>query len=166
MYEVKRGQMVTSLESICKCCGKGISIQNVRTALARFERIGFLTNESTKTGRLITICNYCEWQDKDEDTNKDANKDLTKESQRPNKNLTSNNNEKKNKNNKDIYISVPPEICESFFEWSEMRKKIGKPITTANAVTRAINKLHKLSSDIKTQNDIIILDALADRPKA
>ena len=101
-YEVKRGQTITSLDSICEECGKGVSTQNVRTALARFEKLGFLTNESTKTGRLITICNYCKWQDDETKTNKDDNKDLTKTSQRPNKDLTPNKNNKKDKNEKKI----------------------------------------------------------------
>ncbi|EPF5050210.1 hypothetical protein ACSSTF_004802, partial [Escherichia coli] len=45
-YKANPGQFVTSLESIRKKCGKGISLQNVRTALKRFEKYGFLTNES------------------------------------------------------------------------------------------------------------------------
>ena len=114
MFEAKRGQTVTSLESIREACGKGVSIQNVRTALARFEKLDFLTNESTKSGRLITICNYCKWQDNDDETNKDANKDLTKTSQRPNKDLTPNKNDKNDKNdkNKDIYSRERAEIID------------------------------------------------------
>ena len=112
MFEAKRGQTVTSLESIREACGKGVSIQNVRTALARFEKLEFLTNESTKSGRLITICNYCKWQDKGDETNKGANKEVTKTSQRPNKDLTPNKNDKNDKNdkNKDIYSRERAEI--------------------------------------------------------
>jgi DNA replication protein DnaD len=58
VFFVERGQLVTSLESICEKCGKGISTQNVRTALTRFEKLGFLTNKSTKSGRIITILNW------------------------------------------------------------------------------------------------------------
>ena len=111
-YEVKRGQTITSLDSICEECGKGISTQNVRTALARFEKLGFLTNESTKSGRLITICNYCKWQDKDSEPNKDANEDLTKTSQRPNKDLTPNKNDKNKKNDKNDKITYSRETVE------------------------------------------------------
>lgn len=111
-YEVKRGQTITSLDSIQEECGKGISTQNIRTALVRFEKLGFLTNESTKSGRLITICNYCKWQDTEAETNKDANSYLTKPSQRPNKDLTPNKNDKNDKNdkNKDIYSQEYTEI--------------------------------------------------------
>ena len=111
-YEVKRGQTITSLDSICEECGKGISTQNVRTALARFEKLGFLTNESTKSGRLITICNYCKWQDKDSEPNKDANEDLTKTSQRPNKDLTPNKNDMNKKNDKNDKITYSRETVE------------------------------------------------------
>lgn len=104
-YVAKPGQFVTSLESIAKNCGKGISIQNVRTALKRFEKYEFLTNESTKSNRLITIVNWRVYQDRDLIANKEPNKELTNDQQRPNKELTTNKNDKNDKNDDDIYIS-------------------------------------------------------------
>jgi len=89
-YKVLPGQMITSLDTIKRKCGKGISIQNVRTSLKRFEKLEFLTNKPTKTGRLIIIINWDSYQIKQNDANKDTNKDLTKTSQRPNKDLTPN----------------------------------------------------------------------------
>ena len=132
IFTVKRGQMVTSLESIKSACGKGISTQNIRTALVRFEKLGFLTNESTKSGRLITIEKYSKWQDVDSETNKGANKDLTKTSQRPNKDLTPNKNDKNDKNDKkiDIYsreraeiISYLNEICGTYYKPNTSKSK-------------------------------------------
>lgn len=152
-FEVKRGQTITSLDSIVEECGKGISTQNVRTALARFEKLGFLTNESTKSGRLITICNYCKWQDVDDKPNKDANKDLTNGSQRPNKDLTPNKNDKNDKKN--IYKDVPEEIKDIFMEWVAMRKAMKKPITSEYGVTRALNKLNSLSKNPEKQRELI-----------
>lgn len=152
-FEVKRGQTITSLDSIVDECGKGISTQNVRTALARFEKLGFLTNESTKSGRLITICNYCKWQDVDDKPNKDANKDLTNGSQRPNKDLTPNKNDKNDKKN--IYKDVPEEIKDIFMEWVSMRKAMKKPITSEYGVTRALNKLNSLSKNPEKQRELI-----------
>lgn len=61
-YICQPGQMITSLDKIAKKAGKGISIQNVRTALSRFKKYSFLTNESTNSNRLITICNWNEYQ--------------------------------------------------------------------------------------------------------
>lgn len=70
IYEVKEGQFITSLESLKKHCGKDISIKNVRTALAKLEKWGFLINESAKTGRLITIVNWQVYQDGGEQSGK------------------------------------------------------------------------------------------------
>ena len=57
-YECMPGQVITSLPKIAERSGKGVSIQNVSTALKRFEKLGFLTDESTNKNRLITIVNW------------------------------------------------------------------------------------------------------------
>lgn len=92
------GQFITSLDSLAKKAG--VSIQNVRTALARFEKLEFLTNQSTKTGRLITVVNWAFYQAESKEPNREDNKDLTKTQQRPNKDLTTNKNDKNDKNDK------------------------------------------------------------------
>lgn len=97
-YSVKSGQVITSLESISQKCGKGVSIQNVRTALKRFEKFGFLTNKSTNRNRLITITNWGLYQNNvDESTS-----NLTGEQQATNNQLTTNKNHKDIKNEKEI----------------------------------------------------------------
>lgn len=58
VYELQPGQFITSLDSIVKKAGKQISVKNVRTAIIRFEKMGFLANESTNKNRLITIANW------------------------------------------------------------------------------------------------------------
>lgn len=99
----KPGQLITSINSLVRECGDGVSIQNVRTALDRFEKLGFLTNVSTKTGRLITVLNWEKYQGKDFVDNKGSNKEVTKSQQRPNKDLTTNKNDKEcYKNDKEI----------------------------------------------------------------
>lgn len=99
-YDCEPGQFVTSLEKIAEKSGKDISIQNVRTAIKRFEKYDFLTNESTKTGRLITIVNWELYQVDYDVDNKDADKDLTNSQQKVNKDLTTNKNDKNVKNEK------------------------------------------------------------------
>lgn len=98
-YKTEPGQFVTSLQSIADECGKGISVQNVRSALARFERLGFLTNQSTKVNRLITIVNWGLYQAREEKTNKNTNNvtnnEVTKNQQRGNKEVTTNEEVKK-----------------------------------------------------------------------
>lgn len=108
-YTVKAGQFVTSIDSILNKCGKGITTQNIRTALTKFKKYGFLTEEVTKTGRLITIVNWRLYQDGILETNKEtnnqvtksqqtSNKEVTNDSQTANKQLTPNKNDKNNKN--------------------------------------------------------------------
>lgn len=77
-FEVKAGQFVTSLSSLAKKAGKDVTMQNVRSSLIRFEKLGFLTNKSTKSGRLITVVNWAKYQDTVCETNKDTNKGVTK----------------------------------------------------------------------------------------
>lgn len=100
-YICQPGQMITSLDKIAKKAGKGISIQNVRTALLRFEKYSFLTNESTNSNRLITICNWDDYQTKEIDSNKDANSQPTSDQQASNNQPTTNKNDKNIKNDKE-----------------------------------------------------------------
>ena len=57
-FTIQPGQLITSIKSLCDLSGNGVTPQNVRSALKRFEKLEFLTNESTKTGRLITVLNW------------------------------------------------------------------------------------------------------------
>ena len=61
-FTVEPGSFVTSLESIRNKAGFGISIQNVRSSLKRFEKFEFLTNKATKEGRIISITNWHGYQ--------------------------------------------------------------------------------------------------------
>jgi len=75
------GQFITSLENLKNYCGSDVKIQSVRTSLLKLEKWHFLTSKSTKTGRLITICNWDVYQSKKKETNKETNKQLTKSQQ-------------------------------------------------------------------------------------
>lgn len=99
-FMVEAGQMITSLDSIQKQCKKGVSIRNVRTALVRFENLGFLTNESTKQGRLISILNWHSYQSTDKETDKAPDNQLTNDRQTTDKRLTPIKEVKKDKNDK------------------------------------------------------------------
>ena len=106
-FKAKPGMLVTSLDSICTRCGKGISVQNVRSALNKFEKYEFLTQEVTKTGRLITIVNWGIYQGVIEEGNKDTNKEVTNDQQSTNKEVTKsqqtgNKEVTTNKNDKNI----------------------------------------------------------------
>ncbi len=113
-FIVKPGQVITSLKSIAEHCGEGISQRNVRTAIERFEKYGFLTNESTNKSRLITIVNWESYQggtgrddkttDKQPTSNRQADdKQPTSNRQADDKQPTTNKNDKKNNNINNIY---------------------------------------------------------------
>lgn len=123
-FVCKPGQLITSLNSLVRECGDGVSMQNVRTALDRFEKLGFLTNVSTKTGRLITVLNWEKYQGKDFVDNKDINKEVTKSQQRPNKDLTTNKNDKEcYKNDKEN--NTPPAVPSESDSDDEWYKSLG-----------------------------------------
>lgn len=138
-YCCKPGQFITSLEKIVENCGKGITIQNVRTALKRFEKLEFLTNESTKHGRLITIVNWGFYQSDGNKTNKEANKELTDSQQTANKELTPNKNEKNDKNEKNINTMCNTEALELFEKlWKLFPNKKGKGQVSLTAKRRLL----------------------------
>ena len=83
-FRCEPGQMITSLPSIMKTCGPGITIQKVRTALKKFKEWGILTDESTRQGRLITLVNWALYQANE----KKLTDELTDEQQTTNRRLT------------------------------------------------------------------------------
>lgn len=116
-FKVAPGQFVTSLEKIAKSAG--VSIRNVRTALVRFEKLEFLTNESTKSGRLVTVVNWASYQVRKAEGDKDADKGVTKTRQRGDKGVTTNKNERmkecKNSIIKDI-VEYMNKVCETKYK--------------------------------------------------
>ena len=105
-FKVESGQFITSSTKLAEKCGVGITRQNVRTALKRFEKLGFLTYESTKSGMLITIVNWGIYQGEGDSPNQEANQDLTNTQPRPNQDLTTNKNDKNDKNDKNVENNI------------------------------------------------------------
>jgi len=131
IYTVKPGQFVTSLESLSKQCGNDISVRNVRTALSKLETWGFLTQQTTKAGRLITIVNWHNYQDSEEKTDKDSDKEVTKSRQRSDKEVTTiknekNDNNEKNNKNKKIYIQYAEFVKMTEDEYNKLVTKYGE----------------------------------------
>ncbi len=152
-FDVKKGQFITSIDSIKKAAGKGITIQNIRTSLKRFQKLDFLTDEPTKTGRLITILNWDTYQVKKRKTNIATNKDLTKTPQRPNKDLTPNKNDKNDKNdkNKEIYAE---NVLLTHEEFEKLKIEFGE-----KGVKEKIENLnlYKGSKGIKYKSDYMTI---------
>jgi DNA replication protein DnaD len=109
-YTARPGQFVTSLPSLVQKCGKDSSVQKIRTALKRFAKYGFLTDESTPHNRLITIVNWGVYQGLEgastahsTDGQQTTNRQLT-----ANKNLRSLKTLKKNNSRKQAYGESSP----------------------------------------------------------
>jgi len=157
-YTVKSGEFITSLEKIVAKCGKGITTQNVRSALKRFEKLQFLTNESTKQNRLIKIENWSLYQDEENQPNKATNKEVTNDQQRPNKEVTTNKNDKNDKNDKNIFNNISYDILfvPLIEKWNELPDVISK-ISTLKKDTQ---RYKMLSQRINEYGSDKILEAI------
>lgn len=157
-FKAMPGQFVTSSASIIKKAGKGISRQNVRTALEKFKKYEFLTYVSTKTGLLVTIENWELYQDTNSKANQSINHEVTNRSPSPNQQVTTNKNDKNYKNDKKyIYIrefTEDKELIQTIIDFMKMRDKTKSPMTD-RALKIMLNKLKDLSSDTATQIRIL-----------
>ena len=147
LFICEPGQFITSLSNLVKCCGRGTKVQSVRTSLLVLQKWQFLTCKSTKTGRLITICNWVTYQCSEVTTNKDSNRQPTKNQQRANKELTTNKNVKNvknvNKKKEKVQEYKTTTTASSYFDpvinppgvsdVIEQGHKIGYPITEETA---------------------------------
>ncbi len=73
VYKCMPGEFITSLEKLTAYCGKGVTVQNLKTNIVKLEKCHFLTNKSTKRGRLIKIMKWDTYQGEKRDTNKESN---------------------------------------------------------------------------------------------
>lgn len=87
--EIKRGEVVTSVGRIA--VATGLSVQTIRTCVARLKSTGEITSESTSRYTIIKVCKYDTYAGKYETPNKPSNKVS-------NKRLTTNKNEKNDNN--------------------------------------------------------------------
>lgn len=159
------GQFFTSRSKIKKACGRGVSDQNIRTALERFETMSFLTKQTTNAGMLISIVNWGKYQIQDSQLSQDNNQRVTNDQPTSNQPIKEEGKEVKKMKNKDkrdierngLFSKVDDEdLRDALTEWAEMRKKMKKPIASQQTVTRALKKLESLSSDKKVQIEIVL----------
>lgn len=150
-YEIEPGQFVTSLSSIQKKCGKKVSISHIRTSIEKLEKLNFLTNESTKQGRLITIVNWGLYQSDEE---KSQTISPTAPQNIANDFATIKNKTLKNKRFNNKTYSENFELNNAIYDLIEARKLL-KKAPTERAIELLLNKLEKLSSDPTEQIAII-----------
>lgn len=92
---IKRGQLVTSIASICK--DTNLTTQQARTSLNRLKSTNEITIKTTNRFTLVTICKYESYQHL-EDTEQQTEQQTTQQSN--NKQIT--NKQQQHKNNKNI----------------------------------------------------------------
>lgn len=132
-FTVQPGQFVTSLPKLAEKSGKGITIQIVRGALQRFTKMGFSTDQSTDTGRLITIVNWAKYQ-----TEEKRQQTIQQTGNRP---TTPNNNVNNDNKNNRSSVDDRKTSLESNFNllWKLYPRKEGKK-KAFDAYKRAIKK--------------------------
>lgn len=128
-HEINRGQLITGLHSLSKTTG--ISIQTIKTCLARLKSTGEITSKSTNKFRIITIVKYNDYQDKEKKSTGRLTSKLTNNQQTTNKQLTTNknNNTEESKKKKRIKKEfIPPSLVEveNYFLENGYKKEIGK----------------------------------------
>lgn len=104
--EVPRGSFVMSLDNFSKQCG--ITVQQLRTCLKKLEETGEIIKKSTNRFTVISVCNYCKYQDDQQTDNKRA----TNDQQTDNKRITTRERKEEGKNNI-INIPLNARACES-----------------------------------------------------
>lgn len=156
VVEVKAGSFITSeLKLMDKW---GWSKTKVRSFLALLENDKMIVKKSDRKKTTITIENYSFYSNCE--TTKELQKNCKRTAKEPQKN-TNNNDNNDNNVTSNIYIGVPADLKDAFVDFATMRKKIKKPITSKQTVTRILNKLDKLATT--TEDKIAILNQSTDK---
>ena len=106
--QIERGQFVTSLKNLST--ETGLSVMQVRTALEKLEKTGYITNKSTNKYRIITYVFYDEEQKGNKQSNKRVNKQITNKltnKQQTNNNQITTTNNINNNNNEEQGVCAP-----------------------------------------------------------
>lgn len=139
------GQCFTSLTQIAEKAGSGVTPKSVRSALNRFEKLGFLASEWSNRGRLITIVKWRFYQLDDDQEGKQDGRPRAGQGQaegRPragqgqaNKQEYKNIRNKEDKNIKSLLGDVfqnytaNPELLKALNDWKDSREALRKPLT-------------------------------------
>jgi hypothetical protein len=134
---IKAGSLVTSLDVLSK--ETGLSVQNIRTCLARLKKSKEVTIKITNKYRVISITCFTDYQTNNNQLTSEQqtnNTQTTNEQQADNKQITTTKEEKKviKKNNltvipkKEQFISaIELDLQEPLANWLEYRKDLKDP---------------------------------------
>ena len=107
--ELKVGSVITSRDILA--IEIGLSVQQVRTSLDKLKSTNEITIKTSSQGTIIQVVNYQKYQV--------ATSETTKEQPKNNQQVTTNKNEKKEKNEKEVILD----------SWIEYRKAAKKSLT-------------------------------------
>lgn len=145
---LKPGQLITGRKSIADKFK--INESKVQRVLKRLEIEQQIEQQTSNENRLITILNWTEYQNSEQQSEQPVNNECTTSEQRVN----TNKNDKNVKNERINKYSDNPELNTSILQFIEFRKNIKAPMTY-RAIELLILKLQRLSPDISTQIAII-----------
>ncbi len=142
--ECKKGSFITSLKHLSD--ETNISIQTIRTCLKKLQLTKEIDVKSTNKLTQITICNYDSYQQESDD----ANKQLTINQQTTNKQLTTIEEYKENKEEKEDTILPKNKFSEDVYKVFEhtvvLFKEAYRPVTESqkNNWLDCIEKLNRI----------------------
>ena len=108
----KRGQFITSFPSLAK--ETGLTIREIRTALAHLKATGEVTDKKIHKGRIITVVNYDEYQGSDRQNDRQNDRQTTGKRQASDSRYKNNKN---NKNIEEVYKASPESEDEDDWDW-------------------------------------------------
>ena len=150
---IKRGQLVTSLVNLS--AETGLSLQTVRTCLARLTSTGEINKQVTHKYTLLTVCKYGKYQQGQQDGQHATNTQTTRNQQTTNTQLTTTSETKNNRKKEIIKTStnvdakkpsfVEPAFEESFSAWLEYKHQRRESYKSEMSLKACYNKLVKLA---------------------
>lgn len=154
--KVKRGQVFRSIKELSDRWGW--SSKKTIGFMKRLENAKMVVVKGLAQGTLITIENYAFYNTLGQESGVEEGR--AEGEQRASKgqgNKKERKKERKNIYSPDAWINeiVPEELRAVFHEWSSMRDRIKKPITSRLTVQRAYNSLVRLAKNPKTQIKIV-----------
>lgn len=110
--EVKRGQLITSLDKLH--AQTGISVRSLRTCLERLESTGEIEQKTTNAYRLITICKYGIYQAIGEENDKQPTSERQTSDKQPTSERQATDNKQEYKKERIKENTPPPHVraCE------------------------------------------------------
>lgn len=155
---IKRGQLVTSYESLRE--RTGLSIRTLRTCLEKLEQTGEIIKKATNKFSLLTICNYESYQDENFESDKQATSKRQPEDQRPTKPKKTKEDVKSDteRRRNEFYNSLIPfvqtygkEMVREFYDyWSECNKSGSKMRYEQEPTWDLVRRLARWSNNDKS----------------